>query len=349
MTFAPVLPVALLAIVAVALLVVAVIALVRAGSAGVRASWALRILMVALFVVVASRPAIPGSTQGPSASGGLEVYFVVDTTSSVAAEDYDGTKPRLDGVKTDVAGIAAELIGAQYSLVTFDSSTVQRVPLTTDVTALESASSVITQEVTTYSHGSSVDEAVPFLTTLLKDAKKQNPGNRRVLFYLGDGEQTASTAAGSFATLAPYLDGGGVLGYGTRAGGRMLQFNGFDESQFGGTAPAPGYIQDYSQNPPADAISSIDEEELRTIARQLGVTYTHRTQPGDVSTLTAGIDVGRISVSPGRPGGPFELYWIFAIPLGLLVLAELVRLSGVLRELRPPRPPQSSKSPQEAS
>jgi Ca-activated chloride channel homolog len=351
MTFSPVIPVALLVVVAIVLVAFAVVQLVRAATRGVRVSWLLRILMVLLFVIVASRPAIAGSTQGPSASGGLEVYFAVDTTSSVAAEDYDGDEPRLTGVKADVAAIAAQLVGAQYSLVTFDSSAVQRVPLTTDVTALQSAASVLTQEVTTYSKGSSVDEAVPLLTSLLKASKKANPGDRRVLFYLGDGEQTASTAPGSFAALAPYLDGGGVLGYGTTAGGRMLEFNGFngftDEQQ-----SSKNYIQDTTQSPPTDALSKIDETELRTIATQLGVSYTHRTAPGDVAALVSGIDVGKLAVSPGKPGGPFELYWIFAIPLGLLVLVEFVRLSAVVRELRPPRssrPSRSSRSSKEAA
>ncbi len=330
MTFSPVIPIVLLIVVASALLVFAVVALARAGTRTLRSSWALRILMVLLFVIVASRPAIPGSAQGPSASGGLEVYFAVDTTSSVVAEDYDGDEPRLDGVKADVAAIAATLIGAQYSLVTFDSSAVQRVPLTTDVTALESAASVLTQEVTTYSKGSSVDEAVPLLTSILKAAKKQNPGDRRVLFYLGDGEQTAATPPGSFAALAPYLNGGGVLGYGTSAGGRMMTFDGFND-QFS----QKGYIQDDTQDPPTDALSKIDEAELQNIAHQLGVTYTHRTAPGGVEQLVSGIKVGTLSVSPGRPGGPFELYWIFAIPLVLLVLVEFVRLSAVVRELRP--------------
>lgn len=334
MTFSPVIPIVLVLIAGLALIGFALVATVRASTTAVRVSWLLRIVMVLLFVIVASRPAIAGSTQGPSASGGLEVYFVVDTTSSVVAEDYDGTQPRLNGVKADVAAIAAQLVGAQYSLVTFDSTAVQRVPLTTDLTALQSAASVLTQEVTTYSHGSSVSEPVSLLSSLLKSAKKQNPGDRRVLFYLGDGEQTASSAPGSFAALAPYLNGGGVLGYGTSAGGPMMQFDGFDDQY-----SQKGYIQDYSSGAPTDAISKIDETELRTIAGQLGVDYTHRTQPGDVASLVSGIDVGKISVSPGRPGGPLELYWIFAIPLGLLVLLELIRLSSVVRELRPPKEP----------
>lgn len=330
MTFSPVLPIAILIVVGIALLAFAVVRVVRGPA---RLAWVLRCLMVLLIVVIALRPALPGSLQGPSASGGLEVYFVVDTTSSMAAEDYEGGNTRLDGVKADIAAIGERLDGAQYSLVTFDAAATQRVPLTTDVTALESAASVLTQEVTGYSHGSSVDEPVDLLASILEASKKRNPGDRRVVFYLGDGEQTTGTTPGSFAALKPLLDGGGVLGYGTNAGGRMLEFDGYGD-QFSDL----GYIQDTTQSPPTDAISRIDETELRSIASDLGVTYSHRTQPGGLDTVLSGIDVGDLTVSAGKPGGATELYWIAAIPLGLLALAELVRLGGALRELRPARP-----------
>ena len=336
MTFTPIIPVPLLVIVAIALLAVAVIGLVRAASRGVRLSWALRVLMIVLLVVIAIRPAIPGTDQGPTARGGLEVYFAVDTTSSMAAEDYNGAETRLSGVKADIAAIAEELAGAQFSLVTFDSASVQRVPLTSDATALSSAVSVLTQEVTVYSQGSSVDEPVEVLTSILSDSQSKNPGNERVLFYLGDGEQTNGAAPGSFAELAPYLTGGGVLGYGTAEGGRMLEFDGFadDFSQL-------DYIQDTTQSPATDALSIIDETQLGVIAQELGVTYTHRTMPDSVADVLTGIDVGDLEVEEGEPAGPFELYWIFAIPLGLLMLLELLRLSGAIIELRPRRETQA--------
>ena len=58
---------------------------------GLKRTWALRVVMTLLLLIVAIRPTIPGEGQGPTVSGGLEVYFVVDTTSSMAAEDYGST------------------------------------------------------------------------------------------------------------------------------------------------------------------------------------------------------------------------------------------------------------------
>jgi Ca-activated chloride channel family protein len=304
--------------------------LIVAHSARVRLAWVLRLVMVALLLVIAVRPVIPAAVSGPTASGGLEVYFVVDTTSSVSAEDWGTGQPRLDGVKADIEAIAQELSGAQFSLVTFDAETVQRVPLTTDATAIASAASVLAPEVSYYSRGSSIDEPLDYVTALLTEAADESPAQQRVLYYLGDGEQTAASTPESFAALAPLITGGAVLGYGTAQGARMLQFDGYadDDSEL-------LYIQDYSSGAPVDAISRIDEAALETIAGDLTVNYYHRAAGESVGPAVAGIDVGELTVTEGEPGSPVELYWIAAIPLGLLALLEAAGIVSAVVELRP--------------
>ena len=319
--------------------------------------WLARLGMVVLLLVIAARPTIPTDGQGPKASGGLEVYVVVDTTSSMAAEDWGDSRPRLDGVKADVQQLVDGLEGAQFSLVTFDAVAVQRVPLTSDSSAMMSAVSVLRQEITTYSRGSSIDAAVPALEQLLADAKALNPDQRRVLFYLGDGEQTADVDPGSFEALAPYLEGGAVLGYGTDAGGRMQEYFGEQPTQFGDTATGepqdpddptdllpPTYIQDRSSPDPVDALSRIDEAALQRIAGQLGVQYLHRTADAPVAPALTGIDVGELTVQEGEPDSAAELYWVFVIPFGLLVLLELYWAGGVILDLRGARLSQRRRS-----
>jgi Ca-activated chloride channel family protein len=338
MTLVPVIAWPLLVIVALGLIGLSIAGIVRGGERGVRLAWALRIVMIVLLIIVALRPQLPAEGRGPRASGGLELYFAIDTTSSMAAEDMAGadTAPdaagsttRLAAAKADIAAIAQSLPGAQYSLVAFDAAATQRVPLTTDASAIVATASVLTQEVTVYSRGSSIDAAVPLLEQILAAAKEKNPGNQRVLFYFGDGEQTIAAEPGSFESLAPLITGGGVIGYGTEQGGPMLSFDGFGDS-----FSSLDYIQDYTQSPPVDAISRIDETRLRLIAQQLGVGYTHRTDAASLAQATAGLDVGDLRVDDGVPGGPVELYWIFAIPLGLLLLVEAARVGRTIAEVR---------------
>jgi Ca-activated chloride channel family protein len=302
--------------------------------------WASRLVMVLLLVVIALRPTIPTDGQGPTASGGLEVYFVVDTTSSMAAEDWNGDQPRLDGVKDDIVAIVDALPGAQFSLVTFDVVAVQRVPLTADDTAIVSAASVLRQEITSYSRGSSIDEPIAMMAELLTQADELNPDQRRVLFYLGDGEQTAEVEPQRFDVLGPFLEGGGVLGYGTAEGGRMPEFFGVDPHQFGEPTAEPLPEEDpfYIQDPAGgDALSRIDEVALETIATDLGVGYVHRDAGASVDPVLTGIEVGELVSEGGEPDTITELYWIFAIPLGLLALLEIVNISGAVAELLPGR------------
>jgi Ca-activated chloride channel family protein len=334
MTFDPLVPVWLLVLFSAVFSAFAVWRMVRAASVRVGLAWLARLAAVVLLTVVVAQPIIPAPpAQRSVAEGGLEVYIAVDTTSSMAAEDWAGGEPRLDGVKADIRSIAQRLEGASFALVTFDGAVVQRVPLTTDATALVSAGDVLTQEVTAYSRGSSVDEAVPVLGEILGEAAAENPRQRRVLFYLGDGEQTSGAEPGSFESLAPLLSGGAVLGYGTAEGGRMRQFDG---GYVDPTGPAP-YIQDYSAAQQADAVSRIDEEQLGRIAEQLGVGYTHRTAGAGIDAVLAEFDVGETGVTEGARGIRTELYWIPAIPLGILALVEVVLLGGALAELKPKR------------
>jgi len=328
----PLLPLWLLVLLAAALVAFAIWRLVVSPGFRARLAWLMRIAAVLLLAAVAAQPVIPAPpAERGVAQGGLEVYIAVDTTSSMAAEDWAGDSPRLDGVKADIRSIASRLRGAGFSLVTFDGAVTQRVPLTTDVTALVSAGDVLTQEITAYSRGSSVDAAVPELADLIGKAAAENPGQRRVLFYLGDGEQTSDSSPGSFESLAPLLSGGAVLGYGTAQGGRMRVFDG----GFTDPTDAASYIEDYSSGTPVDAISRIDETQLGLIATQLGVPYTHREAGRSLDQVLSGFDVGDVTSTEGARGVRTELYWIPAIPLGVIALVEIVLLAGALAELKP--------------
>ena len=329
----PMLPLWLLVPAAVAVIGFAVWRVVRARGSRLAGDWIARLVLVLILFVIAFRPTVPAGDPGPAAAGALEVYFVVDTTSSMAAEDFgDPAGPRLDGVRADIGEIARSLQGAEFALVTFDSSALQRVPLTSDLSALRSSVSALSQEVTNYSAGSSIDGALDLMSRLLAEAAEQNPERPRVAFYFGDGEQTAENEPRSFTPLAGRLDGGAVLGYGTAEGGRMRTNAGYPDN-----GAERAYIRDYSVEPVTDAVSRIDEQRLGTIAADLGVGYSHRSQGDPVDALVAGIDTGAPSESAAPPAAAVELYWWFAIPLGLLLLREAIVVALAIRELRTPR------------
>jgi len=283
-----------------------------------------RSAMVVLLLVAALRPGVPGGDLKVNATD-LDVYFLVDTTSSSMAEDYAGGRPRLEGMRADIKGVAAQLPGARYSLVTFDHETVTRLPLTADAAALASAADTIVPETSTWSLGSSVTVARSTLADTLERGQKAHPERARVVFYLGDGEQTAPSVPEPFEVDRTLINGGAVLGYGTAQGGQMKET---------GTR-RDAYITDPSTGRPARSV--IDESQLEAIGEQLTVPYLHRTADDKGAGIVDEVrlkELNSLSTSDASRsvGGRTELYWPFLLALAALAACELgVSLASVTR------------------
>ncbi|MEJ6555481.1 VWA domain-containing protein [Microbacterium esteraromaticum] len=295
-------------------------ALVRSPRRGL---WALRLGMIVVVFAMLLRPGIPGGTSQTLATD-TDVVIVVDTTASIVAEDWAGDRPRIEGVRADVQAIVDEYPGARFALISFDAAAQLRMPLTTDATALMSSLDVMRPEVTDQSRGSSIGIANRMLADTLSAAAKASPDRARMVFYLGDGEQTAPREPESFASSAKYVDGGAVLGYGTAEGGPMKKTT-------GAGAAAGGYIE-YQGAP---AMSVIDENNLRQVSEQLGIEYLHRTADAGIELPEAPSSTTDYAAS-GEVGNVIELYWIAALVLIVLLAVEvalatmsIVRLRGL--------------------
>src|SRR5699024_133616 len=106
-------------------------------------------------------------------------------------------------------------------------------------------------------------------------------------------------------------DGGAVLGYGTNDGGQMPLVTA------NGTSPGE-WITDPDTGEPA--ISRIDENELRTVAADLGLEYRHRIDDSSLADLTGGVDLTESSSDGRRDILSYEgFYWIAALVLAVLL------------------------------
>ncbi len=290
-----------------------------------------RTAMVLLLLVAALRPAIPGTDVRVDASA-VDVYFVVDTTSSVMARDYADAEPRIDGVRNDIKAVVNQLTGARFSLMTFDIDTTLRLPLTSDGAAVAAAADTLRPETSVWSRGSSITLARDQLRMALERGRDTHPERARLVFYLGDGEQTAAQDPRPFDVDGQLINGGAVLGYGTAAGGRMAITAAFET----------GDIVDPSTGQPA--LSVIDEKQLASIANQLGVPYLHRTTADDGYGVVQAIQLKelaplRATDSAEIVGGRSELGWVALLLVALLAAWELGALvAAASRSRRPARP-----------
>lgn len=335
MTLHPVLPAWILLSLVAAVVLFLCWQLIRARRRGPRREpgsardWLLRGVLVLLVAGAALRPGIPGGSA-EAAAADVNVFFVVDTTSSIAAEDYGDSLPRLEGVRADIRAIAEGLAGARFSLLTFDTNAAVRMPLTTDTSALDTLVSVLEPQVAAYSKGSSVTVAAKLLDERLRAARDSHPERPRIVFYLGDGEQTSGKVPAPMRLDKGLVSGGAVLGYGTAAGGRMKE----------NTGPGPddaGYIPDRSGGAGRDALSVIDEGQLRQIAADLGVPYVHRSAGDAAAPMLQSAHPGALQRGEGDNSleGRLELYWMLAAGAFLLALRETVLVLRQLRELQP--------------
>lgn len=278
--------------------------------------WSRRLGITILVIFIGFGPGtMVESTE--TARANVDVFFVVDRTGSMAAEDYNGQEPRLTGVRQDIMDIVEMLPGSRFSTVSFDSDAARQLPLTTDTNALRIWANNLTQEVTVYSQGSSVNRVHKELFNTLQDSQEKYPQNQRVVIFMTDAENTTEDdVRQSFADLKQFIDHGAVLAYGTEQGGPMLRYDPFDDT--------PEYIPDYSETDTPNAISKVDLAEGQALATEMGIKFVHLTEPTDLTATFAEIDPKVISVEGGRIVEVFQLkIWPFAIGLAALLMWEL--------------------------
>jgi Ca-activated chloride channel family protein len=315
----PVLHPVFLLLIFVPLAIIAVVALVRSKGTD-RGMWLLRVALVIACFVLALRPGIPGGSTAQTLAANTDIVFVVDSTASIVAEDWNGNEPRLNGVREDISAIMTKYTGARFALITFDASAQLRLPFTTDSTALMTALNVLRPEVTSQSRGSSIGIAHRMLRGTLQNAADSKSDRSRMVFYFGDGEQTASSSPESFQASAELTDAGVVFGYGTDTGGPMRVTRITSSGQ-----------SEYIEYQGSRAMSVIDEQALRKIANDLGVGYQRRAAGVALDLPTA--PTTTTTTTSGTVGSVTELYWIIAIVIMVLLAIELMRSAAMLARL----------------
>ncbi|MGF3052500.1 VWA domain-containing protein [Microbacterium sp. YY-03] len=323
MTFQPVIMPILLVVLFAPLVFIVVRALITAKSARQRGLWSTRALLVALCFAMLLRPGIAG-TPTQTVATNTDIYLVVDTTASIVAEDWGDGEPRLSGIRDDIAELVTEYAGARFSFITFASTAEVRLPLTTDSSAVMSSLAVMRPETTSVSRGSDIGAASATLERVLTAAAESTADRSRMVFYFGDGEQTSSRDPKSFVDSAELVDGGAVFGYGTTEGGPMKVTSGYATD-----SPDDSYIEYEGEI----ALSVLDEENLQTIADDLGIELQVR-DAGSTVQFPAAPRSSMTLANSETAGGIFDLSWILAIAVSLIVAWELLRATMMTTQLR---------------
>ncbi|MFI5506297.1 LPXTG cell wall anchor domain-containing protein [Mycobacterium sp. NPDC051804] len=313
MTLHPVLPLALLIGVAAVLVASQIITLRRWRAAGRHRAALGRWLLVTgaalLLVVAATRVVFVGDDQAPTRSAGdtePNVFLVVDRSPDMAVRDLDG-RSRMDVVREDLDVLIDRYPRARFAVIGFSSAPSLDWPLSADTWGLRP----ILDTITPYAFGpdavtqANAGAASTVLRYQLISAVQQYPRATTLVFYLGAGAPESDLPAREFTPPAGAVDGGAVLGYGTREGG-----------------PIPG--TDIER-------SSVDDATLRAVAGQLGVPFVARTDDAPLTAeLPDGGGTGEQAAAAASTGDT-ETYWLPALGAAVLILLELY---FVLRDFR---------------
>ena len=283
-----------------------------------------------LMIICLAGPAVPAEVQETVAN--VEIYLVVDRTGSMVAEDYDGSAPRLNGVKADLETLLETTAGSRYAVITWDSSARLELPVTTDASAVASFVEVLHQEITDFSTGSSMNRPLSVLRSQLESAAESRPQNLRYVLVFTDGESTDSSdqeVSAEWEMLGSLIDGGAVFGYGTEAGGKMLSY----QRSIGQTGE---YILDTTQTGSPEAVSRLNQESLEQLSNHLGVDLL--VNPSTEQTRIVGEEIMASSqnVSAERTQIHIMRYviWPFATIAALLVVWEATEFASRLVGLR---------------
>lgn len=275
-----------------------------------------QVCIILLIFIINLRPMIPSdNVNSTTAKMEVSVLFVVDNTISMLAKDYDNDTERLSAVKADCSYIIDELYGADFSVISFDSEAKMLSPFTSDTEFAKNTISAIYPADELYAKGSSMNTSKEILLKTLKNIKKKNDGSVAV-FFISDGEITNNDTLKSFSETSKYIDYGAVLGYGTKEGGKMYPKSDYDTETEA--------LQDKSDYPYKDAISKIDETNLKQLADDMKISYVNMNKQENIKdTLTEIRQNANTSTEDGdKTTGYEDIYYWFALPLLLLLIYD---------------------------
>lgn len=268
----------------------------------------IELLLIILLFLINLRVMIP-SSNAMVESNNLDVLFVVDTTLSMKASDYQN-KTRLDGVLEIGEQVINTLNGARFSIISFGNVSTIVTPYTNDTTMTLDSLEILSPTDQLVAKGSSLNTPLDHMIECLEASHKKG-GKKRIVFFMSDGEITNNSSLESFKKIKKYIDNGAVLGFGTSTGGQMYVKNSFGEME---------YIMD-NEKVTQKAVSKIDEKNLQKIANDMNVGYIHVTKKEDIEKKLQEIKAMSSSTTTSSDKRFYkDTYYLLVIPFYILLL-----------------------------
>ncbi len=277
-------------------------------------------MIVVFLFIINLRPMLPNG-ESTAINADINIMFVIDKSVSMKALDYNGKNRRMDGVINDCCYITEELSGCKFSIITFGDTAQKIIPFTNDSDMVQAELKSINVEDDFYAKGSSLNLIKDFLEKNLEKEKEKNR-DEVILFFISDGEITKEgEKLEDFSKISKYVSNGAILGYGTKSGGKMIRSIYEDQP-----SSSRYYVSYYDENyNSVDAISKLDEDNLKQIASDLKVDYIQMNKKSKIDDKIDEIKekIADSQSEEERMNTYKDIYYYFSIPLAILLIIDL--------------------------
>lgn len=283
----------------------------------------IKICIVILLFVINLRFMVQNG-ESMAISSDINILFIIDTSVSMRALDYNGNKERFEGVINDCCYIVDELSSCKFSIITFGDTAQRLIPFTTDTDMVQAELKSIKLENDFYAQGSSINLVKDIFTkTLTEEQKRKNGNSKTVVFFITDGEITKEgEKLQSFGNLGQYISSGAVMGYGTTAGGKMVNST-YEDNPYSEFYYKYYYDDNYNK---VTALSKIDENNLKKIANDLNVDYVQMSKQSNINYKINDIkkQISNSQNKEEKMKSYQDIYYYFAIPLVILLIIDFI-------------------------
>jgi Ca-activated chloride channel family protein len=271
---------------------------------------ALRVMILALVVSGIARPQT-GQTQSRVMTEGIDIMLVLDTSSSMAAEDFK-PKHRLHVSKEVVKDFIARRRQDRIGLVVFSAQAITQCPLTLDYSILETLVDQVGFGM--LEDGTAIGVALATACNRMKDSGAKS----RIVVLLTDGQNNTGTV--DPVTAARVAKSLGIKVYTIGVGTTGVVPVPVDDPLFG------------RRRVPMEV--KLDEVTLKEMATITDGEYFRATDRDQLETIYERIDaLERTDIEAETYTSYTDRFYLFVLPALILLAAELWLAESVLREI----------------
>lgn len=277
MIFEPFIPLFVIYAIAILLAVAVVFCIIKSKYR--KAKYFRRLAVIGLILVALVRPAV-GTSGAERQLSNLNIFFVIDNTGSMVAQDMNDSKYRFEVVGEDMKKIVKLFPGSKFSITSLDYGINRVMPLINNPDTVISYINTLQPKQSTLSSDSKLSDLLDAVGEKIEKYSKRFPERSNILIFMTDGEEQDGRKINTPDNLRKHLSGGAIIGYGTTTGSKinLVSYSciAIDQKSCVGKQIINESVYVKEPNTSIEHISKLNEDNLKQVASDLSLPYYNR-------------------------------------------------------------------------